>query len=591
VSPCTRPSWPAWTTPAAQHTVRHCTRRPTRARPISPATSAESSPTPGTPRPCARPSPAPAGPRSSAASSPACSRPSCPSSPPSCWHASPRPPAAAQPPSSPTTRAEPCSRPPGPGSSWTGPTPPTWDARDRTAAHILAAYGPTELTGRPVHALQLADGRAFTLRHIDGRPTWTPTGPRALIGTEDRPELAQELADDATRRAQACTCLHRAPDGPPCPIGGHPSPDAAEDGPQEQPARPDVAAWDAVRARQATRGTTGPQEPSELAQEAPQEAPDAVRWMTSDGRTWQAPAGTPWPPLDGTPPAPWQSEDRPQESPQDVDTGHDGPSTPGTGPQAGTRDPGRPAAVPCSVTPPGPELAGRLAAALVEIGTAAALQPPAGAPAGTLPQLFGVPVVLDATLPPDTVRLQAGRPQEATDGPRLMPARSVCSRWQEERGGRLVRSCDCAGRHCPDDPRRGAQRPPSGQDGPQVDELAERVRDAGTWDRNTYARRVEAATILRSEPLHAFTDDVHLSDGPQGPGLYRIAHTLPVSRAQLIDAGLAQPTPAEVAQEAQQAALWRARRRRHAMRALRRRARAARAGHPLPGTVRTDSED
>lgn len=116
---------------------------------------------------------------------------------------------------------------------------------------------------------------------------------------------------------------------------------------------------------------------------------------------------------------------------------------------------------------------------------------------------------------------------------------------------------------------------------PTWDELAQRVRDAGTWDRNTYVRRIEPATILDREPLHAFTDAAHLDDGPAGPGMYRVTAHVP---APLIDVrhlhALATAGLAELRSP------WRRRltpqQRRRAMREVARRARAARARRHSP---------
>lgn len=72
--------------------------------------------------------------------------------------------------------------------------------------------------------------------------------------------------------------------------------------------------------------------------------------------------------------------------------------------------------------------------------------------------------------------------------------------------------CTCTGPHldaCP------ARHNPHREvvDVAHVEELAERVRDPGTWDRNPVAQRVEVASIARREPLHAFTDAARILPG------------------------------------------------------------------------------
>ena len=483
------------------------------------------------------------------------------------------------------------------------------DTRDRMAAAILADHGPVALTGRPVHALQLADGRAFLLADVDGRPQWQPTGPRPLIGCptlagpwqdqdapqdvdDGPPDDGPELAGRYRPRIAADGLSIEWTTGPtdrrrnPAPA----SKDRRRNGPDTDGSQaPDVArAWDGIRRAQRERTrpaqatpyqyepcpldpTAGPcrcgprsvrclpprdQEQARDVDDAPQELPEHPRaWIARalDAAPGFEVAGRPvraFELADGTAyrltPDGWQLQD--QEPPRDVDdaprelagtlcgiTGRPcldpcpaalgtgalcgrhstpqelaGPSTPGPGPEAHSGRPGRPsvAADGCERGAPCPFPVRCVGPChLATLRTPPQLQDDAQADALRLvdedrPELAAATYRATGLHPLDVDAMRAL--VDASDASAALTAAAPDVADAREHADPLADVDDLA-----DLAHAAAQ----GQDGPDVDELAGRVRDAGTWTHNTYARRCEPALLLHREPLHAFTDAVPLS-GP-----------------------------------------------------------------------------
>lgn len=432
------------------------------------------------------------------------------------------------------------------------------DTRDRMAAAILADHGPVALTGRPVHALQLADGRAFLLQDVDGRPQWQPTGPLPLTGCptlagpwqdQDAPQEAPQDVDEQARlRAAGCRCripgrIADTVHTPDCPAGPtnrrrNPAPtskDRRRNGPGTDGSQaPDVArAWDDIRRAQRERTRPAPHrhEPCPL---DPTAGPRSVRCLPpQDQEPPQRGAAHPCPLADGAPCTLTPGalgccqdvDDAPRElagtlcgihgrpcldpcpaaqgtgalcgrysAPQELA----GPSTPGPGRQERSGRHGRPACqlghCPFPVTCPGGCYPGTR-------------RRPAGQDGPRCERGAGCPFPVPCVGPCHASTLRRTPDDARADALRLVEAgRLASAAGLPEQARKLATLARDALQDVEDVEDLADLAHSEALHAPDVDELAGRVRDAGTWTRNEYTLRVEPAALLHREPLHAFTD-------------------------------------------------------------------------------------